>query len=390
MTATLSPTARASAWSWVTKTAACPGRAQDGGDVLAQPGPQVGVEAGEGLVQQHERRLGSQSTGQGHPLTLAARQLVGVAAGRGGPTPPARASPPPATDRPPAPRTPKPTLRATDQVGEQGVLLEDQADPARLGGQDRPTVVDHLAADGTPCPRRPGAGRPTRRSSVDLPHPLGPTRASSSPSATVEVDARRRPRWTRIASCTSASSRASARRRDGRHHGARRGPCPGQRDSTRTGMTATTMMDEGGQGRLLEAGLGGQVVDPHRQGVEAEGAQQQHDGQLLEGVDADEDGAGQQRGAGQRAGARWRMVRHGEAPSVRADAVTSSDTCCTPGLHRVSRPGPGSARRRRSTAPAANRRRRPRAGRGPTRSSTESTPTTASSTPMATTGPGTA
>ena len=40
----------------------------------------VGIEAGEGLVEQHEPRFGGQRPGQGDPLALAAGQLVRVAA----------------------------------------------------------------------------------------------------------------------------------------------------------------------------------------------------------------------------------------------------------------------------------------------------------------------
>ena len=55
------------------------GRAQHVDDVGAQAGPQVGVEAGERLVEQHEPRLGRQRPGEGDALALAAGQLVRVA-----------------------------------------------------------------------------------------------------------------------------------------------------------------------------------------------------------------------------------------------------------------------------------------------------------------------
>ena len=59
MTATRSPTVSASVWSWVTNRAGVRGAAQDVDDVGAQPGAQVRVEAGEGLVEQHSRGSGA-------------------------------------------------------------------------------------------------------------------------------------------------------------------------------------------------------------------------------------------------------------------------------------------------------------------------------------------
>ena len=79
MTATRSPTVSASVWSWVTNSAGVRVRAQDVDDVGAQPRAQVGVEAGERLVEQHQPRLRRQGPGQGDALALTAGQLVRVA-----------------------------------------------------------------------------------------------------------------------------------------------------------------------------------------------------------------------------------------------------------------------------------------------------------------------
>ena len=57
-------------------------------DHLPQPGtqlqPELGVDGGEGLVQQQQLGIGSQGPGESHPLTLAAGQLVGEAAAQTG------------------------------------------------------------------------------------------------------------------------------------------------------------------------------------------------------------------------------------------------------------------------------------------------------------------
>ena len=54
---------------------------------VAQPAPQVlpdlGVERAERLVEQQDARLDRERAGERHPLALAARELVRIAARRG-------------------------------------------------------------------------------------------------------------------------------------------------------------------------------------------------------------------------------------------------------------------------------------------------------------------
>ena len=55
-----------------------------GQQLLAHGGAQVGVEGGEGFVQQQGPRFGDQGTGQGGALALAAGQIGWILAGQRG------------------------------------------------------------------------------------------------------------------------------------------------------------------------------------------------------------------------------------------------------------------------------------------------------------------
>ena len=79
ITATRSPIDKASAWSWVTNSAGVPVDRRIATMSARSRIRRVGIEAGEGLVEQHEPRFGGQRPGQGDALALAAGQLVGVA-----------------------------------------------------------------------------------------------------------------------------------------------------------------------------------------------------------------------------------------------------------------------------------------------------------------------
>ena len=116
---------------------------------VAQPDPQVGVEAGERLVEQHEARLGRQRAGERDALALAAGQLVGVAvavAGEADDAEPVLALARARADRD-MPRSPKVMLPATREVREQGVLLEHEPGAPVLGLDAPRAVVDDVAAD---------------------------------------------------------------------------------------------------------------------------------------------------------------------------------------------------------------------------------------------------
>ena len=76
MTPTRSATASASSWSWVTNRVVVPTSSLDAADLVAQLDPDLGVERGQRLVEQQHRRLDRQRPGEGHPLLLAAGQLV--------------------------------------------------------------------------------------------------------------------------------------------------------------------------------------------------------------------------------------------------------------------------------------------------------------------------
>ena len=117
-----------------------PRRVQDRDDVVAHPGPQVGVEARERLVEQHQRRLRCQGARQRDPLTLATRQLVWIAIAIVG-----------HPDELEHLHRPRAGVAVTDaeldvrrhrQVREQGVLLEHQPHPPLLRGDRGADVVD--------------------------------------------------------------------------------------------------------------------------------------------------------------------------------------------------------------------------------------------------------
>ena len=113
--------------------------------------PQRRVEGGEGLVEQHERRVGRRGPGQGDPLLLAARELV----------------------RPCGPRTPEP-----DELEDLGHPLATGA--ARPEAARRPRSP-RRSGGGTERP--PGAPAPPRGAPVEVKSRAGdePSRIRISP-----------------------------------------------------------------------------------------------------------------------------------------------------------------------------------------------------------------
>ena len=123
-------------------------QAQDVRDLGAQPTAQIGVEAGERLVEQHEARPWGEGTGERDPLALAAGQLVGVAVavvGHADDVQPLRTAPGPIGARDAA--QPERDVAGHRQVGEQGMLLKDETCVAELRVDPADAVVDDGVAD---------------------------------------------------------------------------------------------------------------------------------------------------------------------------------------------------------------------------------------------------
>ena len=76
MTATVSPIAIASSWSWVTKTAVTPLLLQQASHLLPHAATQPSIQIGEWFVKQKHIGLRCKRTRQRHTLLLSARQLM--------------------------------------------------------------------------------------------------------------------------------------------------------------------------------------------------------------------------------------------------------------------------------------------------------------------------
>ena len=156
---------------------------------LDDRGARGGVEVARRLVGQQQRRVADDGAGDRDPLAFAAGELVRAVA-----VPVCEAD---AVERAPCPPA---ALRAGDAGVEQAVrdvvhrghavgeveLLEHEPDPVRPQRRQCPVVevVDVEAVDAGDAE----VGRssvPMMFSSVDLPEPLGPTMATSSPAAIV-------------------------------------------------------------------------------------------------------------------------------------------------------------------------------------------------------------
>jgi len=126
-----------------------PGVPQDLLDLFPHLGAKVGVQVREGLVEQDEGGRRGERPGHRHPLLLAPRQLVGV------PSAEAR-EPHQIEDLGDAlpPRAPVQTMEAEAHVvldgemREEGIVLEDDADPALLGRHRKAGTGHLLTAEG--------------------------------------------------------------------------------------------------------------------------------------------------------------------------------------------------------------------------------------------------
>ena len=104
--------------------------------LVAQARPQVGIEAGEGFVEQQQVGSRGQRTGQGHALLLAARELVRQAAFEAGKAEARQQSGHPGLALRPRPaREPEADVSGHREVGEEGEVLEDEAEAALLRRQ---------------------------------------------------------------------------------------------------------------------------------------------------------------------------------------------------------------------------------------------------------------
>ncbi len=165
---------------------------EHGGDaVLAQDGPEVGdergsrrlVEAGERLVEQENLRLQHERASQRHPLRLAAGQGAGRPRGQRADAeavqPPRHAALDHGSGTPRKPR-PSATLAATVVSASSGswntVAMRRRSASASRASTGRPPT--------STWPASGRSSRPSTRSSVDLPLPLGPITASTSPPTT--------------------------------------------------------------------------------------------------------------------------------------------------------------------------------------------------------------
>ena len=135
-----------------------PGLAQDLPHVLAHRCAQVGIEVGKRLVEQDHLRLRSQGAGQRHALLLPPRELVRSPLSQTGqPDRRQRRRDPGLAVRGVARQAERDVARHAE-MGEEGVILEDHADPAPLGWNPPAAgsggVVDAVPADLD----RPGMG----------------------------------------------------------------------------------------------------------------------------------------------------------------------------------------------------------------------------------------
>ena len=170
-------------------------------EVLPQLGPHLhrgaGVQGGERLVEQQQLGAGGESADQRDPLGLPAGQRPGPARRLGGQPDrlqPARGlRPGDAAGPSPRARRPNATFSSARQVVEQQVVLEDHADRAfaRRAGTAS-AVRPRRRRPGGSARRSSGSSPASARSAVVLPAPLGPSSATTSPGATVELERRGR------------------------------------------------------------------------------------------------------------------------------------------------------------------------------------------------------
>ena len=151
---------------------------EDAPDLLTQRLAEVGIERGEGLVEQHDLRIAGEGAGERDPLALAARQLMGE-----------RARAVRQSDKLQAFRD---ALATRGTEGDVGLHREvgNSAPSWNTIPTRRCSGSTHVPAPATrrsPIAIRPASGtsKPAIiRSSVVFPEPLGPSSATRCPSST--------------------------------------------------------------------------------------------------------------------------------------------------------------------------------------------------------------
>ena len=163
ITATWSASDSASPWSWVTSTRRRSARAQRPGDGAAGVLAQAGVERGERLVEQHERRARARGPGRARPAAAARRTARAGSGSRPTPGSSTRSS----TRVDPRAGRGRSTARQAEadvgghvEVREERTLLRDVADRGAAGGHRSALARDHAVADRDGARRR---GRGSRR-----------------------------------------------------------------------------------------------------------------------------------------------------------------------------------------------------------------------------------
>ena len=116
---------------------------EDIANLMAEAAAQLAIQVGEGLIEQQQLRLRSQSPGQGHALLLAAGQFMRVALAQVAELDQLQQLLGDAFAVSLLADTEADVLRHA-QVGEQGVILKYHANPAFLRGQGKAGLGDDL------------------------------------------------------------------------------------------------------------------------------------------------------------------------------------------------------------------------------------------------------
>ena len=129
---------------------------QPRGEVAAGPGPGLRVQGRQRLVEEQERRVGRQGTGQRHPGGLAGGELPRPGLGLGAESDPLELGErPSAGGRTPDAAAAQPVGHVLHrrQVGEEERVGEHQADVSPVGGPSHAALVPRRAVDADPAVR---------------------------------------------------------------------------------------------------------------------------------------------------------------------------------------------------------------------------------------------
>ncbi len=159
MTATRSPSVKASVWSCVTYTAVSPSSSNSAAEVLEQAVAKPAVERAERLVEEEHARLGRERAGERDALLLAARERSHRAPLEAGEADEVEQLACPRCDslgRVAAHPQPESDVAGDVAVGEERVILEDETDPAPVRGHccEIGAVEQHSARSRAPGARQ--------------------------------------------------------------------------------------------------------------------------------------------------------------------------------------------------------------------------------------------